>query len=375
MCAGVSKSGSPISRCTTLRPWASRARALRRTSRAVSVPSLAIRSESRIPRLPWPYSIAGGGPCRFGSRGRPCGGSAPGSSDSRGDLEFPRGGLQGNGLWEPPRGLVRPGEACVSPRPVAPASRRDEVPLARGKTKRRAGGAPPQGDLPYRAPPQLSREAGLERRREVGRENEQGPEPVPHGLPVLGIDGLEERRNLHSGDDADVFRAIERKRRGHVGDPTGVPELVEQEEKAACSRRAASQAVQEEAPEKRHGRTQALILVTEHVATLLDEVVEADRRLPLGDPAHPLAHERVEHLAEAREEVAALARIGKHGAGSPGKTLADRIGRLVLEEPAEVLERPEGRGSQEALEEEAGAPHDPVVFVAAVRDQERREDL
>ena len=37
--AGVSKSGSPISRCTMVRPLASSARALASTSKAVSVPS------------------------------------------------------------------------------------------------------------------------------------------------------------------------------------------------------------------------------------------------------------------------------------------------------------------------------------------------
>src|SRR5712692_5891895 len=40
---GVSKSGSPISRCTMCRPFASSARARARTSKAVSVPSRPIR--------------------------------------------------------------------------------------------------------------------------------------------------------------------------------------------------------------------------------------------------------------------------------------------------------------------------------------------
>src|SRR6266404_3378218 len=45
--AGVSKSGSPISRWITLLPWASSARALARVSKAVSVPRRAIRLASR----------------------------------------------------------------------------------------------------------------------------------------------------------------------------------------------------------------------------------------------------------------------------------------------------------------------------------------
>src|SRR5688500_3916002 len=48
MCAGVSKSGSPISRWTTSRPFASSARARTSTSNAVSVPSRAILWESRM---------------------------------------------------------------------------------------------------------------------------------------------------------------------------------------------------------------------------------------------------------------------------------------------------------------------------------------
>src|SRR5437763_15608853 len=46
MCAGVGKSGSPISRCTTLRPCASRARAFTNTSKADSTPMRFIRSAS-----------------------------------------------------------------------------------------------------------------------------------------------------------------------------------------------------------------------------------------------------------------------------------------------------------------------------------------
>src|SRR3954471_21309898 len=46
MCAGVGKSGSPISRCTTLRPCASSARALTNTSKADSTPMRLIRSAS-----------------------------------------------------------------------------------------------------------------------------------------------------------------------------------------------------------------------------------------------------------------------------------------------------------------------------------------
>src|SRR6266853_5856343 len=45
--AGVSKSGSPISRWMMLLPCASRARALARVSKAVSVPKRAIRLASR----------------------------------------------------------------------------------------------------------------------------------------------------------------------------------------------------------------------------------------------------------------------------------------------------------------------------------------
>src|SRR5262249_61337103 len=48
MCDGVSKSGSPISRCTTERPLASSARALTRTSKAVSWPMWSIRSAGWI---------------------------------------------------------------------------------------------------------------------------------------------------------------------------------------------------------------------------------------------------------------------------------------------------------------------------------------
>src|SRR5262245_25242553 len=48
MCKGVSKSGSPISRCTTLRPCASRARARASTSNADSVPSRPILAASRF---------------------------------------------------------------------------------------------------------------------------------------------------------------------------------------------------------------------------------------------------------------------------------------------------------------------------------------
>ncbi len=44
----VSKSGSPISRCTTERPCASRARALTSTSKAVSCPIWFIRSAGVI---------------------------------------------------------------------------------------------------------------------------------------------------------------------------------------------------------------------------------------------------------------------------------------------------------------------------------------
>src|SRR3954447_24381761 len=46
MCAGVGKSGSPISRCTTLRPCASSARAFTNTSKADSTPMRLIRSAS-----------------------------------------------------------------------------------------------------------------------------------------------------------------------------------------------------------------------------------------------------------------------------------------------------------------------------------------
>src|SRR3954467_15531112 len=53
MCAGVGKSGSPISRCTTLRPWASRARAFTNTSKADSTPMRLIRSASFM-RLRFP---------------------------------------------------------------------------------------------------------------------------------------------------------------------------------------------------------------------------------------------------------------------------------------------------------------------------------
>src|SRR5947207_2082198 len=44
---GVSKSGSPISRCTISWPWASRVRARARTSKALSVPRRAMRLASR----------------------------------------------------------------------------------------------------------------------------------------------------------------------------------------------------------------------------------------------------------------------------------------------------------------------------------------
>src|SRR5437763_16753498 len=49
MWPGVSKSGSPISRCTTERPVASSARALTSTSNAVSWPMCCIRSAGCIP--------------------------------------------------------------------------------------------------------------------------------------------------------------------------------------------------------------------------------------------------------------------------------------------------------------------------------------
>src|SRR5438445_2022926 len=48
MCAGVSKSGSPISRWTISRPARSRARARASTSKADSVPSLAMRPATLI---------------------------------------------------------------------------------------------------------------------------------------------------------------------------------------------------------------------------------------------------------------------------------------------------------------------------------------
>src|SRR5262249_44117078 len=48
MLGGVSKSGSPISRCTTCLPCASRARARARTSKAVSVPRRDMRAASFI---------------------------------------------------------------------------------------------------------------------------------------------------------------------------------------------------------------------------------------------------------------------------------------------------------------------------------------
>src|SRR5437764_8930450 len=55
MCAGVGKSGSPISRCTTLRPSASSARALTNTSKADSTPMRLIRSANfmklRFPKV------------------------------------------------------------------------------------------------------------------------------------------------------------------------------------------------------------------------------------------------------------------------------------------------------------------------------------
>src|SRR5262245_1566221 len=49
---GVSKSGSPISRWTMLRPWASSVRARTRTSKAVSVPRRAILCDSLIGGMP-----------------------------------------------------------------------------------------------------------------------------------------------------------------------------------------------------------------------------------------------------------------------------------------------------------------------------------
>src|SRR5207237_4642328 len=48
MLSGVAKSGSPISRWTMSRPWASRRRALARTSKAPSVPMWSIRSANLI---------------------------------------------------------------------------------------------------------------------------------------------------------------------------------------------------------------------------------------------------------------------------------------------------------------------------------------
>src|SRR5215470_13686526 len=51
MLSGVAKSGSPISRCTTWRPTASRPRARASTSNAPSVPSRSIRSAKRIPMV------------------------------------------------------------------------------------------------------------------------------------------------------------------------------------------------------------------------------------------------------------------------------------------------------------------------------------
>src|SRR5437868_5951068 len=52
MLSGVGKSGSPISRWTMLRPWASRPRAFASTSKAPSVPRLFIRSAKRIDIFP-----------------------------------------------------------------------------------------------------------------------------------------------------------------------------------------------------------------------------------------------------------------------------------------------------------------------------------
>src|ERR1700731_4262828 len=48
MFGGVGKSGSPISRCTMFRPWASSLRALASTSKAVSVPISLIRRANFI---------------------------------------------------------------------------------------------------------------------------------------------------------------------------------------------------------------------------------------------------------------------------------------------------------------------------------------
>src|SRR2546421_5485219 len=49
MLGGVGKSGSPISRCTMVRPWASSFRAFASTSKAVSVPISSIRRANFMP--------------------------------------------------------------------------------------------------------------------------------------------------------------------------------------------------------------------------------------------------------------------------------------------------------------------------------------
>ena len=72
MCAGVSKSGSPISRCTISRPCASSARARASTSNADSVPSRPMRSATFIG-----FSFRNGGP----RNGPPC---PPGCSERLG---------------------------------------------------------------------------------------------------------------------------------------------------------------------------------------------------------------------------------------------------------------------------------------------------
>src|SRR5512141_206310 len=51
MFTGVSKSGSPISRWTMWRPWASSARPLAAASKAVSVPIPIMRCASFMPRM------------------------------------------------------------------------------------------------------------------------------------------------------------------------------------------------------------------------------------------------------------------------------------------------------------------------------------
>src|SRR5688572_1916212 len=75
MCGAVSKSGSPISRCTMLRPCASRPRALASTSKALSVPRRAWRAAicgmtlCLLPVWCWAVRLHDAGVCAGPERG------------------------------------------------------------------------------------------------------------------------------------------------------------------------------------------------------------------------------------------------------------------------------------------------------------------